>query len=124
MKSIFSKFGQIEKNGGKFSAAVIVIFTFFAILATLQLKNLRTHYSFDQFLPEKHPLLKQDLNVQKTFQLEASSPYLITLSIPEKSRASWLSSRWMERLQDLTKKLEGTKEVDKVTSLSNLRLAV
>ncbi|MCB0366994.1 MAG: outer membrane lipoprotein-sorting protein [Bdellovibrionaceae bacterium] len=124
MNSIFAKLEKFEKNGRKFSVGVIVLFTLLTILAALQLENLRTHYSFDQFLPADHPLLKQDLSIQKTFNLEASSPYLLTLSLPPDSRASWLTPAWMERLQELTRSLHGTSEVDKVTSLSNIRLAV
>lgn len=130
MKFLAAHFSDEFRSYFRSNLAVKIIVTSLGMLAlamsfvsVLQLKNLNTEYSVEQFFPAKHPLLTQTSKIRRTFQLQESPAYLVVLQKPSGDE-NWLEKKSIQRLQKLTEKLQSTKGVRSAFSLATLEGAL
>lgn len=130
LKTRFSDEFRFIFRAAKTDLAVKIFVTSLGLLAfamsavaVLQLKNLNTEYSVEQFFPAKHQLLTQTSKIRRTFQLQESPAYLVVLQKPAGDE-NWLEKKSIQRLQALTEKVQGTKGVRSAFSLATLEGAL
>jgi predicted RND superfamily exporter protein len=80
--------------------------------------GMTTEYSMDQFYPKEHDLLKGHDKIQHQFRLNAESPYLFVLQLPQKD--SWLTPRNIKKLQDLSLEIQGRDDVSQIISITHV----
>ena len=124
MKSKLTELLRNPKKLRSFSLSVISLITLLAILSIYWVTQLKTHYSISQFYPEKHPLLTEDLEVKKRFDIIDSSPHIVLLSLPQESDENWTTKKNLRALTAFTNAIEKAKHVDRVISLANVESAI
>lgn len=89
-------------------------------VAVLLLPRLQTHYSMTQFLPKHHALLDQNIAVESEFQLTKREPLMTILDLGEKETGSWLEPERIQKLRDLSARLEQIPGVNKLIHIANV----
>lgn len=107
------------------------IFASFSILALLALSgfsywgvgylsNLQTHYSTEQFSPEKHPLLEKQNRLRELFQTTKNPRILTLVDLPKTAEGSWLEPSRIEKIRDIQNSLAEIPGVEEVTSIATV----
>ncbi len=88
------------------------------VWSAVKLGSLSTEYSFKQFYPQNHEILKVDREVKKVFQLNERSPFLYLVELP--GHQDWLNKTRIKRLQNLTNKLAEIDQVEQAVSMTSI----
>lgn len=121
----FQSFLQRHFSSGKsvklltLSISAFLIFT--ALIALIQLPNLNTNYSVEQFFPDNHPLITESQKIRQTFFLEDRPGFLVLLNQPENSNSHWLEPKQLELLKQISEHFQSHSEILKVTSLAEIQ---
>lgn len=132
--------GLIQRNVSKLRSLCVEIlfapknakplhryFSFFVILFTVVLtyfaKDLRTHYSMEQFFPKNHPLLQNDSKIKKLFNI-SSKPVLALLIEMPGEHGSWLMPTRITQLKALTNELKTIQSVKSVFSMTEIQTSL
>ncbi|MFN7727865.1 MAG: outer membrane lipoprotein-sorting protein [Bdellovibrio sp.] len=108
----------------KISVAVCISFiAALGVVSLVKVQDLQTQYSFRDFFPRDHALLQNDEEIVNKYQLEESSSFLVSLTLPSRNQ-TWLIPQRVETLKKATSALEQLPGVAKVLSLTNLEMAL
>lgn len=94
------------------------------VLFAVRALHLTTQYSVNEFFPKYHPVLREQQETERRFQLAETPSYLMALSLKSSIKGDWLSPQKMQSLSELTKKISGLESVKQARSLANLELAI
>ncbi|MBY0517329.1 MAG: outer membrane lipoprotein-sorting protein [Bacteriovoracaceae bacterium] len=84
----------------------------------IEVKNIKTQYSLDQFFPKKHELLENHERLQKKYRLHESSPYIYVITAQEEDY--WLNPQNIKNLKKLTENLQYQDQVSKVITMTSI----
>ncbi len=94
------------------------------VFSGFQISKLNTRYSIRQYFPKSHPILKQNEEIVKTFELRETAAFFATLEIPAGAKGTWLEPKRMADLKEITEKLSALEDVGSVVSLANVSMAI
>lgn len=108
----------------KISVAIcLALIASLGVMSVVKVQDLQTQYSFRDFFPREHSLLEIDQEITSKYQLEESSSFLVSLTLPSRNQ-TWLIPSRVEALRKVTDALAQVPGVAKVTSLTNLEMAL
>lgn len=102
-------------NSSKTVKLIIIIILAAVFWSAWQITRLSTEYSVTQFYPQNHPLLKQDREIRKIFNLNQKSPLLFVLTQPAKT--TWLHKNEIRKLKDVSLQLQQNESIAQVLSM-------
>ena len=99
------------------SLSVGIFFLVGTFASLIVIRSLSADYSFAQFFPDRHPLLKQSQKVRQKFQLQERTSFFVVI---EKTSGQWLSRQEIAKLGKLTEEINEHLSVLKAVSLATV----
>lgn len=122
MTTKLSKHGKFSARSKPLSLLVLFFLTILSIYLIPKIFKIKTQYSLDQFQPLSSPLLKEDSNLRRTFQLNSQTPLIAELKT--KDSGSWLTTERLKTLSLLSKEIQQIDGVQTCTSITTVDTAI
>jgi predicted RND superfamily exporter protein/outer membrane lipoprotein-sorting protein len=103
--------------------SVLILMSAVTVFSIFTFSKLQTQYSLSQFLPKQNPLLALDAKTKKTFQINESQPFIVTLQLLDETK-SWLEVDKIEALKQTTEELRKIEGVKNTLSLATVEGAI
>lgn len=100
--------------------AVLSLVTF----CGFQLPKLNSKYSVRQFFPKDHPVLKNDDDVERIFQLRSAPSFYAVVDLKVEQKGTWLEPERLSVLKKITQKFSVLSGVKSALSLGNVEMAI